>query len=61
MKNINVIPFSFSAESEEEMTRKCLRNNVLNDMQFEYNIIFDGKKWVAWFSVDRTKLKVRVK
>ena len=60
-KNINIIPLSISAETEDDLTRKCLLNNQVNDMMFEYNIVWDGQKWVAWFMVDRTKLKRRVR
>jgi hypothetical protein len=57
-KILSNIPISLSADSEIELSQKCLRNNLLNDTMFEYyQILKVGKKWVAWFRADISKLE----
>lgn len=57
-KNLLNIPVSLSADTEKELSQKCLRNNFANNTMFEYyQISFVNNKWVAWFRADIKKFK----
>jgi hypothetical protein len=44
------IPHFITALSPEGLRRKLLDNNLKNGTEFNYyQIIFDGKNWVAWY------------
>jgi hypothetical protein len=57
IKNIFKIKAYIKASTPDELVEKQLNNNILNDKMFEYNIIFDGKEYIAWFWADINKLK----
>ena len=57
-KNVTKVPIAITASTEEELTERCLANNILNDTEFEYYEVYkDGDKIVAWFRADITKYK----
>jgi len=50
---ITNIPHFISARSPEGLRRLMLRTNVKHGLIFDYyQIIFDGKKWFAWYQLD---------
>lgn len=52
-KNLSRVPISLRASSPEELTKLCLRNNRVNDAEFDYYMVVkDGSSWVAWFHGD---------
>lgn len=52
-KNLQIVPYFVSAETAEELTRKCLVNNMRYSKQFDYrNIVFANGIWYAFFNFD---------
>lgn len=43
------IPHFVVAKNPRQLQSVMLKNNIKDSMQYEYNIVFDGKQWVAWF------------
>jgi len=56
-KNIFKVKAFIKASSEAELVSKQVENNILNDKMFEYNVIHNGKEYVAWFWADINELK----
>jgi hypothetical protein len=55
-KKILRVPLSLTAKSADELTRKCLENNIKYNTEFEYfQINKVGNEWVAWFYADVSK------
>ncbi len=50
---INRIPISIKAKTPDELSRKCLKNNLTLGKEFDYyQVIWDGSDWVTWFHGD---------
>jgi hypothetical protein len=49
--NSRRVPSFLKATSPQGLVRLMLSNNVKLGMQFEYQIIHDGKSWYAWFYI----------
>lgn len=45
-------PIFLTAKTKEELSRKMLANNMARSAYYNYQIMKDGKQWVAWFTVD---------
>jgi hypothetical protein len=54
-KQIFRVPQFLSAPSPESLVIACLNHQRLNDTMYEYQIVFTGKKWFAWYHSDATK------
>lgn len=51
--SITNIPHFISARTPQGLRRLMLKNNVKHGLVFNYyQIVFDGKKWYAWFQLD---------
>lgn len=51
--NLELIPISFSASTEEELSRLMFLNNQLNATKFNYmSPLFVKDRWVVWFYAD---------
>ena len=51
--SIDNIPHFISARSPKGLRRLMLANNVKHGLIFNYyQIIFDGKRWYAWFQMN---------
>lgn len=58
-KQITRIPVSISAKTRQDLTLLCLNNNLKHQTEFHYfQIIKDGKEWVAWYYADIEKYPV---
>lgn len=44
-------PSFLKATSPQGLVRLMLSNNIKLGMQFEYQIVHDGKSWFAWFYI----------
>jgi hypothetical protein len=53
--NSNRVPSFLKATSPQGLVRLMLSNNVKLGMQFEYQIVHDGKSWFAWFYILQDK------
>lgn len=52
-KPINRIPLSIKADSAQELSLKCHKNNLLNDKPFDYfDFQKDGTSWICFFYAD---------
>lgn len=49
--NSRRIPRFLKAASPNGLVRLMLSNNVKSGVQFEYQIVHDGKAWFAWYYV----------
>ena len=55
-KNVFKVPISLEANSRDELTFKCMENNRVNNIMFDYYFFQKvGSKWIAWFRADMTK------
>lgn len=52
MKKITRIPISLRAKTPDDLSRLILLNQQVNDTEWEYQIIHDGKEYVAFFRAD---------
>lgn len=44
-------PSFLKAASPQGLVRLMLSNNIKLGMQFDYQIVHDGKSWFAWFYI----------
>lgn len=44
-------PSFLKATSPQGLVRLMLSNNIKLGMQFDYQIVHDGKSWFAWFFI----------
>lgn len=49
--NSRRVPNFLKAASPQGLVRLMLSNNIKLGMQFDYQIVHDGKSWFAWFYV----------
>jgi hypothetical protein len=56
--NSNRSPSFVKAASPSGLVRQMLSNNVKFAMQFDYQIVHDGKTWFAWFYIIQDKKEV---
>ncbi len=49
--NSQRVPSFIKAASPSGLVRLMLLNNVKRGMQFEYQIVHDGKSWFAWYYI----------
>jgi hypothetical protein len=57
--NVHVVPLFVKAKTPEKLVAEMLKNNKRHGKQYQYDIIHDGKQWVAWYYqnlVDEMKL-----
>jgi hypothetical protein len=52
-KNVFRIPQFIKAKTPEELILSVFSLQVKNDIEFEYQIVYDGKFWFAWFQSDK--------
>lgn len=45
-------PRFLKASNPKQLEREMLRNNLKRQRYHEYQIVFDGNAWFAWFYVD---------
>lgn len=58
-KQITRVPVALTAPSMGELSLACLRNNLKHQTEFHYfQIVKDGKQWVAWYYADLEKYPV---
>ena len=58
-KQILRIPLHLKASSPEELSKKCLANNMKHKMEFHYFQIHKvGSEWFAWYYVDTGRIPV---
>lgn len=55
MKKVTRIPISLRAKTADDLSRLILLNQQVNDTEWEYQIIFDGKQYIAFFRADVTQ------
>lgn len=53
MQYIQAIKRHIKASTPKGLERAMLRNNVSKNTWFDYQIIFDGKEWFAWYLDDK--------
>jgi len=58
-KQILRIPLHVKASSPEELSKKCLENNLRYQLEFHYfHIHKEGSTWFAWYYVDTGRVPV---
>lgn len=56
--NLNLVPMSLKAKSEDELSKLMIVNNYANQMKFNYmSPVYAKGKWVVWFFADLTTWK----
>ena len=58
--NIRRVPNFIRAASPSGLRRLCLRKNLADHIEHNYNIIYDGKNWYAWF-MEEAQIKLEQK
>ena len=59
-KNIFRIPQFIKAKTAEELVLAAFKLQVTNDIMLEYQIMYDGKSWFAWFESEKIIGQVKV-
>jgi hypothetical protein len=58
-KQITRVPLSLSAKTPDELTLKCLENNLRHGAEFHYFQIMNvGKQWMAWYYAELDKYPI---
>lgn len=58
-KNLNKIKLFIKAKTEDQLVVLQWANNQRHDTMFEYDVMWNGKEYVAWFTADITKIRER--
>lgn len=59
IKQITRVPVALYASSPEELSIRCLENNLKMEAEFHYfQIVKDGKNWIAFYYADVEKYPV---
>lgn len=53
MSFIHTVKRSISAKTRRGLEREMLLNNIKKGAFHHYDIVWDGKEWVAWFLDER--------
>jgi len=52
-KNVNKIPLAIRASTPKDLSLICYKNNIINDVQFEYfDFQKDNEQWICFFYAD---------
>ena len=58
--NIRRVPNFIRASSPFGLRRLCLKKNLMDNMEHDYEIVHDGKHWYAWF-IEEAEIKLQTK
>ena len=53
--NSDYSPKALKSKTTKGLERAMMINNVKHQAFFQYQIIWDGKEWVAWYYMDAPK------
>lgn len=52
MKTSALTPRFIKAQNPKQLERMMFKNNLVRRAYHDYQIVFDGKAWYAWYYVD---------
>ena len=58
--NIRRVPNFIRAASPLGLRRLCLKKNLMDNIEHDYEIVHDGKHWYAWFR-EEAEIKLKEK